>query len=226
LAAAPARPAPAAGDDQGALRRLISSELELCAEQLHKAPRNESPWNYLRGLFSLPGCAPHLLATFPAVPVICREALTDSEWRRWPARPASRAEPGTPRPTPAPASACAKRAAAQTRPALEAALANLSNRGAAAGDWSCAPALATLEQYYAESACVCAGMGEWQQALGAADRAVECVLAGLVADPIHAPYNRFRLRDLGQFKKLVLGEMGLGEGGAEGAEAAAAAGAT
>jgi hypothetical protein len=137
------------------------------AEHIHKAPRNESPWNYLRGLFTLPGCPRQMMATFPTVPFICQEALNDT-------------------------------------------------------DWSCPPALVTLEQYYSSNACVCAGMGDGQQALQAVDKAVECVVASLVADPMHAPYYRLRLLDLGTFKKRALGEVAAEGGGVVGGGAAAA----
>jgi hypothetical protein len=244
-AADPSPPAAAlprrAGGEQAALRQLLSAELEFCADQLQAAPRNESPWNYLRGLFHLPGCPPHLLATFPAVPIICQEALSDSGCLQGAARRgrpplAPRAAPSRPHPL---------RRSGRARAACTRAAPGRRSRpqrpppsappppAAAAGDWSCAPALATLEQYYSDNACLCAGMGEWQQALAAVGKAVESVLASLVADPIHAPYYRFRLSDLGRFKKLVLERLGRAEEGGgegegadamEGVEGAAAAG--
>jgi hypothetical protein len=37
---------------------VLESELDFLAEQIARAPDNESAWNYLWGLFTLPGCAP------------------------------------------------------------------------------------------------------------------------------------------------------------------------
>lgn len=38
---------------------MLPGELEYTALQLAVAPRNESAWNYLLGLFSFPGATPH-----------------------------------------------------------------------------------------------------------------------------------------------------------------------
>jgi hypothetical protein len=39
------------------LADVLDSELGYLAEQIARAPDNESAWNYLWGLFTLPGCA-------------------------------------------------------------------------------------------------------------------------------------------------------------------------
>lgn len=40
------------------LAKVLDSELGYLAEQIARAPDNESAWNYLWGLFTLPGCTP------------------------------------------------------------------------------------------------------------------------------------------------------------------------
>jgi len=34
---------------------VVERELEFAAEAIHKAPRNQSPWNYIRGIAKLGG---------------------------------------------------------------------------------------------------------------------------------------------------------------------------
>jgi hypothetical protein len=46
-------------DSYGSLQELLDQELLYVAEQVQRAPDNESAWNYLWGLFSLPGCPQH-----------------------------------------------------------------------------------------------------------------------------------------------------------------------
>lgn len=41
------------------LQELLEQELVYVAEQIQRAPDNESSWNYLWGLFALPGCPQH-----------------------------------------------------------------------------------------------------------------------------------------------------------------------
>lgn len=41
------------------LQELLDQELVYCAQQIQRAPDNESAWNYLWGLFALPGCPQH-----------------------------------------------------------------------------------------------------------------------------------------------------------------------
>lgn len=43
------------------LQALLDAELAFVASALQPAPDNESAWNYLRGLFALPGCRSHEL---------------------------------------------------------------------------------------------------------------------------------------------------------------------
>lgn len=45
--------------DYSSLQELLEQELVYVAEQIQRAPDNESAWNYLWGLFSLPGCPQH-----------------------------------------------------------------------------------------------------------------------------------------------------------------------
>mmetsp|Transcript_8742 Transcript_8742/g.18637 ORF Transcript_8742/g.18637 Transcript_8742/m.18637 type:complete len:399 (+) Transcript_8742:366-1562(+) len=61
-----------------ALDVLLQQELQYVAQQVQRAPRNESVWNYLRGVFTLPGCRPQELGHHVQVHTICREALADS----------------------------------------------------------------------------------------------------------------------------------------------------
>lgn len=46
-------------DGYGSLQELLDQELLYVAEQVQRAPDNESAWNYVWGLFSLPGCPQH-----------------------------------------------------------------------------------------------------------------------------------------------------------------------
>lgn len=57
------------------INKLISEELEFVLQHVRKAPRNESPWNYLLGLFTLPGCRLNELGRQKRVYAICSEAL-------------------------------------------------------------------------------------------------------------------------------------------------------
>eukprot|EP00200_Dunaliella_tertiolecta_P003950 CAMPEP_0202349154 /NCGR_PEP_ID=MMETSP1126-20121109/6769_1 /ASSEMBLY_ACC=CAM_ASM_000457 /TAXON_ID=3047 /ORGANISM="Dunaliella tertiolecta, Strain CCMP1320" /LENGTH=434 /DNA_ID=CAMNT_0048940927 /DNA_START=774 /DNA_END=2078 /DNA_ORIENTATION=- len=57
------------------LSAMLAAELEYVAAQVAIAPRNESAWNYLHGLFRLPGTHPHDMARFQEVYAICAEAL-------------------------------------------------------------------------------------------------------------------------------------------------------
>ena len=64
--------AAAAGAISSSMRRAyeeaIGRELRYVASKIGLAPRNESCWNYLLGLFSaLPGCLSHELARWPQV---------------------------------------------------------------------------------------------------------------------------------------------------------------
>lgn len=43
----------------GSLQELLDKELLYVAQQIQRAPDNESAWNYLWGLFALPGCPQH-----------------------------------------------------------------------------------------------------------------------------------------------------------------------
>jgi hypothetical protein len=59
-AAAPAGPAAApAAAARPAFLAVLPGEFEYVAAQLSVAPRNESAWNYLAGLFAWPGATPH-----------------------------------------------------------------------------------------------------------------------------------------------------------------------
>jgi hypothetical protein len=46
---------------------VLQRELAYSCALIAKAPRNESAWNYLLGLFALPGCAKHEMAGWPQV---------------------------------------------------------------------------------------------------------------------------------------------------------------
>jgi len=41
------------------LQELLDQELVYVAQQVQRAPDNESAWNYLWGMFALPGCPQH-----------------------------------------------------------------------------------------------------------------------------------------------------------------------
>ncbi|KAF6250982.1 hypothetical protein COO60DRAFT_704582 [Scenedesmus sp. NREL 46B-D3] len=60
------------------LEHVMESELCYLAEQIARVPDNESAWNYLWGLFTLPGCRPAEMGAQHKVHIICREALSDS----------------------------------------------------------------------------------------------------------------------------------------------------
>jgi hypothetical protein len=55
------------------ISEVLESELDFLAEQIARAPDNESAWNYLWGLFTLPGCKPVDMARQQKV----------SEWWGW-----------------------------------------------------------------------------------------------------------------------------------------------
>ncbi|KAI8465579.1 MAG: hypothetical protein J3K34DRAFT_525239 [Monoraphidium minutum] len=65
------------GAARAALLQLLPGEFEYVSAQLAVAPRNESAWNYLLGLFALPGATPHEMGRHKEVFIICREALAD-----------------------------------------------------------------------------------------------------------------------------------------------------
>eukprot|EP00798_Chlamydomonas_sp_ICE-L_P021427 gene21427-28392_t len=62
---------------QAEVAAILNRELVYAATQVQRAPRNESAWNYLTGLFSLDGCRPHELGRQTAVHTMCAEALAD-----------------------------------------------------------------------------------------------------------------------------------------------------
>lgn len=57
---------------------LLRRELEYAAAAIQRAPRNESAWNFLWGLFTLPWLPPGAgMGSTPEVYTICAEALAD-----------------------------------------------------------------------------------------------------------------------------------------------------
>lgn len=64
-------------DAYSSLQELLDQELLYVAEQIQRAPDNESAWNYLWGLFSLSGCRQHEMGRQDKVFTICKEALSD-----------------------------------------------------------------------------------------------------------------------------------------------------
>uniref|UniRef100_A0A7S0R5Z1 Protein farnesyltransferase/geranylgeranyltransferase type-1 subunit alpha n=1 Tax=Chlamydomonas leiostraca TaxID=1034604 RepID=A0A7S0R5Z1_9CHLO len=67
-----------AAASQRALTELIDRELQYISAKIELAPRNESVWNYLRGLFLLPGMPAHAMGLYEQVYVLCKEALLDA----------------------------------------------------------------------------------------------------------------------------------------------------
>lgn len=57
------------------LDALIARELAYAEQWIMLAPKNVSPWHYVLGLFTLPGCRPHHLGTCRAVHALCCSAL-------------------------------------------------------------------------------------------------------------------------------------------------------
>ena len=58
------------------VEEVLGRELQYVANKISLAPRNESCWNYLLGLFSsLPGCRRNELAHWPQVHTVCIDAL-------------------------------------------------------------------------------------------------------------------------------------------------------
>lgn len=43
-------------DKYSSVQEVLAQELQYVAQQIQRAPDNESAWNYLWGLFALPGC--------------------------------------------------------------------------------------------------------------------------------------------------------------------------
>eukprot|EP00775_Hariotina_reticulata_P003675 gene3675-3936_t len=64
-------------DQYNSLLELLDAEVEYAAAQICRAPDNESAWNYLWGLFSLPGCSSWEMGRHSKVFIICQEALAD-----------------------------------------------------------------------------------------------------------------------------------------------------
>ncbi|GAX74302.1 hypothetical protein CEUSTIGMA_g1751.t1 [Chlamydomonas eustigma] len=58
------------------LEDTLSRELTYVSNKIAAAPRNESCWNYLLGLFTLPGCSPFELCRWPQVYDTCMAAVT------------------------------------------------------------------------------------------------------------------------------------------------------
>eukprot|EP00879_Flechtneria_rotunda_P006326 GHRR01006649.1.p1 GENE.GHRR01006649.1~~GHRR01006649.1.p1 ORF type:complete len:296 (+),score=116.88 GHRR01006649.1:1024-1911(+) len=65
-------------DQYHSLAELLDAELNYTAAQIARVPDNESAWNYLWGLFTLPGCKQNDMARQERMYVICQEALADS----------------------------------------------------------------------------------------------------------------------------------------------------
>ncbi|KAG1679478.1 hypothetical protein FOA52_011077 [Chlamydomonas sp. UWO 241] len=63
------------GGVRAAVKTVIQRELFYTSALIAKAPRNESAWNYLLGLFALPGCAKHEMAQWPQIHQVCLDAL-------------------------------------------------------------------------------------------------------------------------------------------------------
>lgn len=85
-AAGPSEPtAAAAAGDSGAKQPMsaskaadiLRSELEYAAVHIKKAPRNESAWNFVRGLFTLPWVPPNSMARQSMLYTLCTEAMDD-----------------------------------------------------------------------------------------------------------------------------------------------------
>lgn len=66
------------GPSVALLHDLLRRELAYVEQQVLRAPRNESAWNYLSGLFSLPGCHPLEMARWTKVHAICMAALSQA----------------------------------------------------------------------------------------------------------------------------------------------------
>ncbi|KAJ9506428.1 hypothetical protein QJQ45_019418 [Haematococcus lacustris] len=61
----------------GPVEEVVQRELTYVARLVAKAPRNDSAWNYLGGLFRQPGMPAQAMAWWPEVHTLCTEALLD-----------------------------------------------------------------------------------------------------------------------------------------------------
>lgn len=69
VAAAASGSVAAAGQSgRGPIEGVLEREIRYVATKIALAPRNESSWNYLLGLFVLPGCCKHEMAWWNQVP--------------------------------------------------------------------------------------------------------------------------------------------------------------
>ncbi|KAJ9524614.1 hypothetical protein QJQ45_024213 [Haematococcus lacustris] len=66
-----------ASSTKGPVEELVQRELTYVARLVAKAPRNDSAWNYLGGLFRQPGMPAQAMAWWPEVHTLCTEALLD-----------------------------------------------------------------------------------------------------------------------------------------------------
>jgi protein farnesyltransferase/geranylgeranyltransferase type-1 subunit alpha len=67
LQAAQGVPSTSNADMDPVLKHVLLHELEYAAAHAIRAPRNESVWNYVMGLFKLPGVPPHAMGRFEMV---------------------------------------------------------------------------------------------------------------------------------------------------------------
>ncbi|KAF8060026.1 hypothetical protein HT031_004964 [Scenedesmus sp. PABB004] len=165
--------------EHASLEALLQRELSYVAAAVARAPDNESAWNYLWGLFSLPGCADDAMglqdeARTRRVRLAGRPARHRMGWR---ARPAAHA-----RRTRAP-HAVSPQVFAVCRDAL-------------ARSASCKPALDTLAQAYACLARAAAAAGDAGASAAAARAGLRALDAAAVADPMRANYWHHRRAEL------------------------------
>jgi hypothetical protein len=62
------------------MQELLDQELLYVAQHIQRAPDNESAWNYLWGLFALPGCPQHEMGRQDKVRPAALGHCSDTVW--------------------------------------------------------------------------------------------------------------------------------------------------